>query len=278
MNVPRPRRGFTLIELLVVIAIIAVLIALLLPAVQAAREAARRMQCVNNLKQIGLSLHNYHSANDVFPMGSSRAYYSPGKFASWSNWSAQAMLLAYMEQRSIYNAINFSVPTEEGLGGVTNSTAVNTRIASFLCPSDPAAGVSNSNSYHGSIGTTTNPGSTKSTGMFTFRTCYGLRDAIDGSSNTITFAEALAGDFTRTYGRRGNSINGVATMKTAMIYDAWSNPGAVTAALQTCSASWLAARTTATGIRNNRGYRWGVGNYGITLFNTIVPPNSTKYA
>ena len=72
------RRGFTLIELLVVIAIIAVLIALLLPAVQAAREAARRAQCVNNLKQFGLAMHNYHSANDVFPMGASLCYYNYG--------------------------------------------------------------------------------------------------------------------------------------------------------------------------------------------------------
>ena len=89
----RRRVGFTLIELLVVIAIIAVLIALLLPAVQAAREAARRAQCVNNLKQIGLGMHNYHSAIGSFPMGSSRT-----NGASWNNWSAQGLMLPYMEQ------------------------------------------------------------------------------------------------------------------------------------------------------------------------------------
>src|SRR3982751_6049520 len=100
------RRGFTLIELLVVIAIIAVLIALLLPAVQAAREAARRSQCVNNLKQIGLGLHNYHSATSVFPMGGSMAPRAAGQsipFDDWSVWSAQALMLPYMEQTPLYN-------------------------------------------------------------------------------------------------------------------------------------------------------------------------------
>src|SRR5439155_26479083 len=84
----RIRRGFTLIELLVVIAIIAVLIALLLPAVQAAREAARRAQCVNNLKQIGLALHNYHSAHDCFVLGVSR--YGPVTAFHWANWSVHS--------------------------------------------------------------------------------------------------------------------------------------------------------------------------------------------
>ena len=94
----RPRRGFTLIELLVVIAIIAVLIALLLPAVQSAREAARRAQCVNNLKQIGLAMHNYHQSINSLPWGD-------GPW--WIEWSAHTLLLPYIEQGPIYNAINF---------------------------------------------------------------------------------------------------------------------------------------------------------------------------
>jgi prepilin-type N-terminal cleavage/methylation domain-containing protein/prepilin-type processing-associated H-X9-DG protein len=121
------RRGFTLIELLVVIAIIAVLIGLLLPAVQAAREAARRAQCVNNLKQLALALHNYHDRNNCFPAASIA---DPGYGGTW--WTFEAMALPSMEQAPIYNTINFSFST----GLPVNSTAVRTIIASYLCPSD----------------------------------------------------------------------------------------------------------------------------------------------
>ncbi len=93
------RRGFTLIELLVVIAIIAVLIALLLPAVQAAREAARRSQCINNLKQIGLAIHNYHGTINCFPPGESDL------LNGWQQWSALAMLLPQLEQQPLLRGI-----------------------------------------------------------------------------------------------------------------------------------------------------------------------------
>src|SRR5690242_16012918 len=102
-TVPRAqgrRTGFTLIELLVVISIIAVLIALLLPAVQSAREAARRAQCTNNLKQMGLALHNYHTGINSFPNG----HYGVG----WNDWAAVVMMLSYLEQGPLYNAINFA--------------------------------------------------------------------------------------------------------------------------------------------------------------------------
>ncbi|AGA30244.1 DUF1559 domain-containing protein [Singulisphaera acidiphila] len=124
------RRGFTLIELLVVIAIIAVLIALLLPAVQAAREAARRSQCVNNLKQIGLAMHNYHDTLGSFPSGS---MVNTGWSGPWWAWSV--FILPQMEQTNLYNAINFSL----GNGGnmsVEHRTVYRSLIATYLCPSD----------------------------------------------------------------------------------------------------------------------------------------------
>jgi prepilin-type N-terminal cleavage/methylation domain-containing protein len=140
--IARKRRGFTLIELLVVIAIIAVLIALLLPAVQAAREAARRAQCTNNLKQIGLAMHNYHQTNDKFPQGMSESTSVLGSYtgyANWGEWSAQSMLLPYMEQTPIYNSINFCYDNIYGSGGSTNLTASTRVINGFLCPSDTQA-------------------------------------------------------------------------------------------------------------------------------------------
>ena len=130
----RSRRGFTLIELLVVIAIIAVLIALLLPAVQAAREAARRSQCINNLKQIGLAIHNYHSSVGTFPLGGSKnCYGNSTDFHTWTGWSAQGLMLGYLEQQPLFNASNYS----GGAFNVMNQTTVSsTKIPGFVCPSE----------------------------------------------------------------------------------------------------------------------------------------------
>src|SRR5215469_12726951 len=129
------RRGFTLIELLVVIAIIAVLIALLLPAVQAAREAARRAQCVNNMKQLGIAMHNYHDVVGSFPTSFWRNTYQPGTTTvdGTNRHSWFAMILPNIEQTVLYNAMNFSV----GVGGRINSTAALTPINVLMCPSDP---------------------------------------------------------------------------------------------------------------------------------------------
>ncbi len=150
MKNSRVRTGFTLIELLVVIAIIAVLIALLLPAVQAAREAARRAQCVNNLKQIGLAMHNYESANSVLPPGM--------RGCCWGTWLVS--VLPFVEQQAMFNAWNSSGNNAPGqttydtpfrYSGVANITVTSSHITAYLCPSD--GGNTNAPGY-GNLGKT----------------------------------------------------------------------------------------------------------------------------
>ena len=125
----RRRSAFTLIELLVVIAIIAVLISLLLPAVQSAREAARRAQCVNNLKQLGLAMHNYHDVNNALPLGRTL------QVGTYRPFSQQARILGFMEQTNVFNTLNFSLSSYD----LSNATGAATSVNSFLCPSDTPA-------------------------------------------------------------------------------------------------------------------------------------------
>ena len=290
------RRGFTLIELLVVIAIIAVLIALLLPAVQAAREAARRTQCVNNLKQIGLAMHNYAEVNGSFPMGcSSGAWSSPTVYSLKQNLSAHAAMLPFMSETPIYNSLNFNWGCEDSTGVLCyriNSTGTNAQIKGFVCPSDSNAGVpdhngtTNTNNYYACVGTTYNfpqISSIKgglnqttmnwpSTGLFTMMRSYGFRDCTDGMVNTIAFAEAVVGNQSLRPRQRLIGYNSVGALSSLLQYDAEQNYNVAQQALQACTQKWNSGSTS--GLDKQRGENWAHGCMAMTLFNTIATPNA----
>jgi prepilin-type N-terminal cleavage/methylation domain-containing protein len=142
----RPIPGFTLIELLVVIAIIAVLVALLLPAVQAAREAGRRAQCVNNLKQIGIALHGYHDVHGTLPIAVQEYQGWDTSCNSFPRYHSMfTAILPYVEQAAVFNAVNFAFgsgapfPQNGVVPGQIQATALQARIATFICPSEPSA-------------------------------------------------------------------------------------------------------------------------------------------
>jgi type II secretory pathway pseudopilin PulG len=257
---------------LVVIAIIAILIALLLPAVQQAREAARRTQCKNNLKQIGLALHNYHDTYGVFPPGRTRNTYS-GITDAWytGNIAWLPRILAQIDQAPLFNQIDWNLgrgtSATDGAGGVNGTNPTGARrqiIPAFLCPSEPGLGQTSwtdpngvvvvgrasdgsfaRTNYVGSIGNThsfpANP-----PGIFGQNSRIGIRDVLDGTSNTLIVSECIIG-FPRL------EVAAVATVPNCP----------TTGTVDTSSAS------------RQRGNSWFYGYFSQSiLFSTFVGPNN----
>jgi prepilin-type N-terminal cleavage/methylation domain-containing protein len=285
------QRGFTLIELLCVILVIALLVSLLLQAVQGAREAARRAQCVNNLKQLGLALHGYHDREGTFPLGSGSGLYEPpGASHATMNLGALVALLPDLGQAPLYNAFNSSwgcADDPAATAYLVQSTAQTAQVATFLCPSDPNAGRTNHNgttnttNYHGSVGTTTNLTESAAdapsladwptTGLFAFQRSFGARDCADGLSHTIAFAEGLVG--ASGFGRRVSvGLSGVAIPASALLYDASSDPVATAAGLGQCDAAWDTGQSST--LDGWRGSNYARGCLGLSLFNTVATPNA----
>ena len=225
----RARRAFTLIELLVVIAIIAILIALLLPAVQQAREAARRTQCKNNLKNIGLALHNYHDVYDRFPCTQNAlSSQHPSCTSSWHRshgWSWRVAILPYLDQAPLFNSVDWNAHSYLGcLGGIPGGSAVadarKTVLPVYQCPSDPSDPIKGNGAYAGSNypaavrargdqshGDRSNSDGTKDLGIITLGGAK-IRDVKDGTSNTIIVGEVFRDkDYYRT-ASSGASLNG----------------------------------------------------------------------
>ncbi len=297
----RLARGFTLIELLVVIAIIAVLIALLLPAVQSAREAARRAQCTNNLKQIGLSFMNYESSNGSFSMTTILVpcpNVAPGTNISYtcggyqSSWSAFARALPFMEQSPMYNAINFDNTYSDG----SNTPVSYTPLSFLYCPSDPGSHIDD-NSLGGTGDATTSYGTCDGDWyVYSFvynvpytigpqnRTMFGpnyvrrIAGVTDGLSNTLAAAEGYIGH------AQMRSCMSSPQAPTDASVGLWTPtnvplPGPNSSA---ALAALIASCGTATGKVKAGGpighTRWANGGVYYSGFTTAMPPNGSVLA
>lgn len=205
------RFGFTLVELLVVIAIIGILVGLLLPAVQAAREAARRMQCSNNLKQIGLAFHNYESANKAFP----NSWYIGQPAPPYNIQSGLVGILPYLEQGALYSRYDSSVSpiNERGPVGVSNVAVISTVVTAFVCPSGPDGGPGRV--YNAAIPAGALPGLTAST-WTAAPSDYSVTSGVRNTISNVAYA-----NFTGSGGREGALVE-------AKLNGARSTIGAIT--------------------------------------------------
>jgi len=292
----RRSQGFTLIELLVVIAIIAVLIALLLPAVQMAREAARRTQCRNNLKQIGLGLHNYHDSFGTFPPGRMAPFqgnFPGGPNDCWTGGIAVHMHLApYIDGATLFNSFNFEnsrfrIPPSGPPNCPMNFTTVTQNSEVFLCPSEARRVIGvNTNNYRYNIGvsicqdtawnddgTNVQPWSANCKGelqrlggLFQAQGPLSIKDVADGTSNTAAFSERLLGDVDNNVLMAGDVRRDPAGLD--------RNPNMTTATMEAVckSVQGFTRHDSFFGIDNTGTQVYGHLHH--TIYNHIFTPNS----
>jgi prepilin-type N-terminal cleavage/methylation domain-containing protein len=266
-------RGFTLIEVLVVVFIIGLLVALLLPAVQGARESARRMQCVNHLKQIGLALASYHASQNCFPPTNLRSGTTfPDR--GWVNtlvFSPQARLLPEMEQSSLYNSVNFAFDPFYAAGLSVNFTVMSQTVSGFLCPSDPQPPVSGygRNSYRFNLGPTSAVviwDQVSQRGAFTSEKSYTAANFTDGLSQTAGASERLQGDWISSRFKRGGDY-----------YLGKRDPYDVNLSLAE-SLAYCNSVAKAGGPHESRGGEtWFLSAFHTTLYNHCTVPNQSDF-
>ena len=284
----RPPRGFTLIELLVVIAIIGVLIALLLPAVQAAREAARRMQCANNLKQVGLALLNYESVHAVLPPGrlNSRV---PG---AGRCWGAYSQILPQLDGQPLFNALNFLADPDPdyttSASAAANRTVSVVAVATLLCPSDPApalapvgGGPYAGHNYPPCVGSgfavTPDPPAPLSPpdGLLFENSAVRLAGIVDGTSNTVAVAET-----TRSLGAPTGFSPAAAFARDPLggfVLTGNNTAGNGPPILSDADYAARCLTRAPAGFQPTRGIKWLYGAPGHSMYNHRRPPNDRRY-